>query len=381
VKQAPPPPDSLPEWSAWTAGERDEFTVGVEEEAMLLDLTTWALAHRIESVLPRIPADAIEQTSAETHGSAVEVQTAIHDSVADAIEELRGLRRQLSETLEPLNMRAATSGTHPFAVWQETVVSTGERYDFVQGSMRALARREPTFALHVHVGVEDPERAIRAFNAMRVHLPLLLALSANSPYWQGRDTGLASARTPLWQGFFRVGIPRAYPDYDAYVASVDLLVRTEAIPDPTFLWWDIRPQPRLGTIEIRVMDAQTRLEDAAALVALARCLTRLEVTEGWAGDAAIGAVEAIDENRFLAARDGNRAELIDVEGETRIAVADLVDVLVEHCLPHAQEMGCEAELEGVRDLVREGGCDRQRAHGGEASELRGLVGWLADEFG
>ena len=381
MRAAPPPPEQAPGWSEWHRGTRDEFTIGVEEEAMLLDRTTWALAHRIESVLPRMPPDAVEQTSAETHGSAVEVQTGIHDSVAEALDELRGLRRQLLETLEPLEMRAACSGTHPFAVWQETVVSAGERYEFVQGSMRALARREPTFALHVHVGIEDADRAIRAFNAMRVHLPLLLALSANSPFWQGRDTGLASARTPLWQGFFRVGIPRAYPDFESYVASVDLLVRTEAIPDPTFLWWDIRPQPRLGTIEIRAMDAQTRLDDAAALVALARCLTRLEVMEGWAGDAAIGAVEAIDENRFLAARDGNRAELIDVEGETRIAVGELVEILVERCRPHAQDLECEAELDAVRDLVRECGCDRQRAHGGEASELRGLVGWLADEFG
>lgn len=370
----------MPDWASWAPAQPEEFTIGVEEEAMLLDTTTWALAHRIESVLPRMPPDVVEQTSAETHGSAVEVQTEIHRSVADAMAELGDLRRQLLETLEPLGMRAACSGTHPFAVWQETVVSAGERYELVQGSMRALARREPTFALHVHVGLSGADRAIRVFNAMRAHLPLLLALSANSPYWQGRDTGLASARTPLWQGFFRVGIPRAYPDWETYAESVDLLVRTEAIPDPTFLWWDIRPQPALGTIEIRIMDAQTHLDEAAALVAFVRSLARLEALEGWIGEAAVGAAEAIDENRFLAARDGNAAELIDVEQQTRIPVRELTETLVERCRPHAQDLGCATELEGVLDLAREQGCDRQRARGGEAAELRDLVGWLADEF-
>ena len=159
-----------------------------------------------------------------------------------------------------MGLRAACAGTHPFAVWHDTVVSSGERYQAVYGSMRELARREPTFALHVHVGVPDPEDAIALMNRMRAHLPLLLALSANSPFWQGRDTGLASARTPLFQAFPRVGIPRVFNDYSDYVEAVDLLVRCGSIPEPTFLWWDVRPQPRFGTVEVRIMDAQTRVE-------------------------------------------------------------------------------------------------------------------------
>ena len=153
------------------------------------------------------------------------------------------LRVQLAETLETLGLRAAVAGTHPFAIWQEIAVSGGERYQFVYGSMRELARREPTFALHVHVGVADAETAIRVNDRMRVHLPLLLALSANSPFWQGRDSGLASARTPLFQAFPRVGVPRAFGSYEVYAETVDLLIRTEAVPEATFLWWDVRPQP------------------------------------------------------------------------------------------------------------------------------------------
>ncbi len=177
-------------------------------------------------------------------------------------------------------MRAASAGTHPFAVWQEIVVSAGERYQFVYGSMRELARREPTFGLHVHVGVPDPEAAIHAANRLRTHIPLLLALSVNSPFWQGRDTGLASARTPLFQAFPRVGIPRAFADYAEYVESVDVLIRCDAVPEPTFLWWDVRPQPRFGTVEVRIMDAQTTLADTAAIAALVQCIVRLEVEEG-----------------------------------------------------------------------------------------------------
>ena len=125
--------------------------------------------------------------------------------------------------------------------------------------MRELARREPTFGLHVHVGVPDAEAAIHAANRLRTHIPLLLALSVNSPFWQGRDTGLASARTPLFQAFPRVGIPRAFTDYAEYVEAVDVLIRCDAVPEPTFLWWDVRPQPRFGTVEVRIMDAQTTL--------------------------------------------------------------------------------------------------------------------------
>ena len=156
---------------------------------------------------------------------------------------------------------------HPTTVWQETRISGGERYQQLYASLRELARREPTFALHVHVAVPDPEDAVRAMNGMRGHLPLLLALSANSPFWQGRETGLASTRTPMFGAFPRVGLPRAFADYDAYLESIDVLIRCGAFPEPTFLWWDVRLQPRWGTVEVRIMDAQITLVDSATLAA------------------------------------------------------------------------------------------------------------------
>ena len=272
---------------------------------------------------------------------------------------------------------------HPFASWQDTEISDGDRYRFLYGSMRELARREPTFALHVHVAVADPERAMQAANRMRAHLPLLLALSANSPFWQGRDTRLASARTPLFQAFPRVGIPRAFRDYSDYVETIDLLIGCEAFPEPTFLWWDVRLQPRFGTIEVRIMDAQSTPADSAALTALVQCLVRHEALEGSPADAAGADLpEVLAENRFLAARDGVGvgASMIDARLGRRTPVADLLDRALEDCRGHAEDLDCLEQLEWTRHLVAtpRPHCQLDLARGPD--KLPGLVEALAALF-
>ncbi len=168
---------------------------------MLVAPPGYNLAQAIDEVIPRLPVDVAQFFHRETHAAAVELSTTVHTNVGEAIADLRNLRRALRQTCDNLELQVASSGTHPFAVSREISVSRGERQAAVYGSMRELARREPTFALHVHVGFSDPDEAIAVYNRMRVHLPMLLALSANSPFWQGRDTGLASSRTPLFQAF------------------------------------------------------------------------------------------------------------------------------------------------------------------------------------
>ena len=299
-------------WADWSpAGREAPWTVGIEEEVMLLEPNAWNLTSRSEEVLSELPEDMTERTAAETHGSALELATAPHADVRGAIAELRHLRGGLAGVVEPLGIRAAVAGTHPFTLWEDVEVSPGARYQFLYSSMRELARREPTFGLHVHVAVPNPELAVRAYNRLRAHLPMLLALSGNSPFWQGRDTGLCSMRTPLFQAFPRVGIPREFRSYGDYVEGIDMLLRCDAFPEPTFLWWDVRLQPRFGTLEIRVMDAQTRVADTAAIAALVQCLVRLEALEGQAGHALVSSPEVLEENRFIAARDGMAAQLID----------------------------------------------------------------------
>jgi len=246
--------------------------------------------------------------------------------------------------------------------------------------MRELARREPTFALHVHVGVDEPEDGIRLANRMRAHLPLLLALSVNSPFWQGRDTGLGSARTPLFQAFPRVGIPRHFKDYAEWIETVDMLIRCQAFPEPTFLWWDVRPQPRFGTVEVRILDAQTTVAETVALAALVQCIARLEITEGYVPNRLVYTQEVLDENRFLAARDGMNAELIAPIPECRVPAREQLEALLEACAPHASALGCEDELAPVRRMATRTGAQRQLeiARGGD--RLKGLVESLAEAF-
>jgi carboxylate-amine ligase len=377
----------LPVWAEWAPGGAEApWTVGVEEEVMLLDPERWALASRIDEVLPALSGFVAERAAAETHGSAIELASRPHRTAGGAAAELERLRGRLAHDLERLGLHAAVAGTHPFAQWTDIRVSTGERYQSIYDTMRELARREPTFAVHVHIAVPDPQLAVDALRGLRAHLPVLLALAANSPFWQGRDTGLASARTPVFSTFPRTGLPRAFTSYADYVEAIDVLVRCDAIPEPTYLWWDARLQPKLGTLEVRVMDSQTRVHDTAALAALVQCVVKLEATEGFATSTQSLAWELLDENRFIASRDGMGAALIDADGDCRRPLSDMLEELLDACAPHARELGCETELAGVRALAELPGDERQRQQAGVArgepagDALGSLVQYLAAEF-
>src|SRR3954447_13226046 len=350
-------------WGEWKQGE--PWTVGLEEEVMLLE-PDGSPAWRSEDVLELLDE---RHARGETHGLALEIATDPHASVGAAASQLRHLRAGVAEAVRSLGLCAAVAGTHPTARSEEVEVSPGARYQYLHATMRELARREPTFALHVHVAVPDPELAIRAFDGMRHHVPVLLALSANSPFTRGTDTGLASARTPVFQAFPRTGIPRAFGSYAAYVEAVDVLVRCGAIPEPTFIWWDVRLQPQLGTLEVRVMDAQTRIRDTAALAALVQCLVRLEALDGYAEPALRDCPEALDENRFLAARDGIAAMLVDPARDRCVPASGRLATLVDACRPQARALHCERELAMLAHLAGDPGATRQRAIAGEPAGL------------
>ncbi|MFT4035151.1 MAG: YbdK family carboxylate-amine ligase [Patulibacter sp.] len=372
---------TAPAWASWPHRPGSpRWTIGVEEEVMLVAAPGYNLAQAIDEVIPRLPLQVAPQFHRETHAAAVELSTGVHTQVSGAIDELRTLRRAMRETCDPLELQVASSGTHPFAVSREISVSRGERQAAVYGSMRELARREPTFALHVHVGFADPQAAITVFNRMRVHLPMLLALSANSPFWQGRDTGLASSRTPLFQAFPRVGVPRRFESFEEWVQTVDLMVSCDAFPDPTFLWWDVRVQPRVGTIEVRIMDAQVSLHATRALVAMVQTLARMELEQGWAEEASRAAPEIHDENRFLAARDGVDVALIDPVQRRRVPLRERLDVLLPLLREHAQDLGCEEDLLAVNELYETPGAGYQLRVARRTERLPGLVRQLCAEF-
>jgi glutamate---cysteine ligase / carboxylate-amine ligase len=374
---APLPLDALSEWSEWAPSA--SYTVGIEEEVLVLDPGDWSLAQRTDEILATLSPCVSPHAAAETHEAAIELATLPSATAEGAAREAAGLRAALAADLARSGLRAASAGTHPFALWSETRVSSGARYQLIYESMRELARREPTFALHVHVGMPDPESAVELLNRLRPHIPLLLALSANSPYWQGRDSGFCSARTPIFQAFPRVGIPRAFGSYGDYVDAINQLLRCDAFPEPTFLWWDVRLQPSLGTVELRIMDTQPTPVHTAALAAAVQTIAHLELEEGYHPAELIDAPELLQENRFLAARDGVEARLLDPIAGGRVAVSKQLEELYAAGLPHAQELGCVGAFELIRDLVRSNGAKWQRSIA-RRSDLRGLLAALSLAF-
>src|SRR3954454_11090750 len=341
----------------WRSGSPpDQLTIGIEEEFMLLDPADWSLAFRSDEVLDDLPAELGDRVTLETHAAVMEIATGVHRRVGDAVAELVGLRGELGNALADQGLCAGVAGTHPSAVAGDTVVSSHPRYRHIGESMRVLARREPTLATHVHIGVATPAGAVRLLNRLRKHLPLLLALSANSPFWQGRDTGFASTRTTIFDAFPRSGVPRSFRGYADWVATVDRLLSSGAIADPSFLWWDVRLQPRFGTVEVRIMDGQTTVQDVAAIVALVQSLASFELERRDEPGPRRRSVELIEENRFLAARDGMAASLIDVDSGERVPAIVLLERILAACRRHARRLSCEREIAGVhRLLARHGG--------------------------
>ncbi len=343
---------------------------------MLLDARTRSIANRIDDVLAALPPELARHASSETHACVLELKSAPHATVAGAAEELTTLRSALDDVLRcELGLRAAAAGTHPLAVRADVAVTADPRHREIVETMGALARREPTMALHVHVAVPDGAAAVRALDGLRDDLPLLLALAANSPFWRGCDSGFAAMRSPIFAMFPRVGIPRRFGTYQRYTAAVQRMLSSVAIRDPSFLWWDARLRPPLGTVEVRIMDAQSRPADVGAMVALVQCLVRRHAEEG--GEAATEA-EVLDENRFLAARDGMDAVFVD-ERRGRRPASDVLAERLEACEPYAAALGCLSELADVAALARDPGHVRQRRLAARRG-LDGLVAALVEDF-
>jgi carboxylate-amine ligase len=371
LRPGPNRTDRLPQWAVWNAYGTDAYTIGAEDEVMLVDPADWSLVRTGREVMPSLVDELGASVQPETHAAVVELATGVHHEVGRLAAEMHALRVRLQGELAKLGLEAAAAGAHPWAERAEIECSDTPRYRLIEDTMRALARREPTMALHVHVGVPDPDDAVVLLNAFRPVIALLVALSANSPFSQGRDSGFASTRRALFGAFPRTGTPRAFDNYTDYAAALDGLIVPGAIPDASFIWWDVRLQPRFGTVELRAMDAQSTVGETAALVALVQSFARL-VLEGDHCPPELTA-EQIDENNFLAARDGVDGSVIDPVTGVMAPVRELVGRLVEDCRPHAAALGCEPELEKIAGL---NSAARQRAGG----DLPAVVAELAARF-
>jgi glutamate---cysteine ligase / carboxylate-amine ligase len=335
------------------------YRLGVEEELMILDAESFDLANAIEELLEPAPAGKIKPELME---SVLEVSTEPCDSAGEAKQQLRALRRQVAQTAAGKGLAIGSSGTHPFARWEDQRISARSRYRELVDQLRFVARQEVIFGMHVHVAIDDPDKAIHVANGMRVHVPVLLALSANSPFWRGDLTGLASARTLVFRQFPRVGIPPHYRDWEDYQERIEFMMRSGVIADYTYLWHDVRPHPEFGTVEIRAMDSQTRLEHTVGIAALIQALAR-ELAEHFESGKrlSIYPLEMLDENKWLAARHGLDDELVDLPASERVPTRQLASRLIERVHDHCSDLGSLDELEAVKDLIEAGnGASRQQ---------------------
>jgi carboxylate-amine ligase len=343
-------------------GSGRPFTLGVEEEYMLLDAGSFELVQRVESILrAERGGEFADLVAPELFESLVEFHTPVCDTVADAARELERLRRHAVDAARALGLRLGSAGTHPFSLFEHQQVTDRDRYHALLDELQYAARRELIFGLHVHVGVDDPDRAIRIVNALQGHLCELVALSANSPFWRGEPTGFASCRHLIFAAFPRSGPPPRFESYEEYADVVDMLVRAGCIEDYTRIWWDVRPHPRLGTVEVRVMDAVSRVEDAVALTAYVQALVRRYAEDDEAGRPLSGCHPVVThESKWRAARYGLRAIVVDPDEGGAVPVRQLIERTLAELAPHAGELGCADELDAVRRILSDGnGAERQ----------------------
>jgi glutamate---cysteine ligase / carboxylate-amine ligase len=337
-------------------GSSDPLTIGIEEEVLLVERDGLALANVADRVLAVL--DLPETLAAhEAFAAEVELRTPVCHSVEGARAELRQRRAAAAAAAGRADAELMAVGLHPTAAYGDVQLVDAERYRRLDGLVGGLIRRTPECALHVHVGMPDAEAAIRVLNSLRDHLPLLQGLSAASPYWFGSDSGLASARFSIVRAYPRRGVPRAFGSWQEY-EEVAAAVGDAGDPgDYTFIWWDVRAHPKLGTVEMREMDAQPSVDDACALAALVHALSARALDQPAREHPH---TEAVAESSFRASRDGVEATILH---EGRLApLPEVARATVEAVRPHAREIGADDALEGVERILREGGpAARQRA--------------------
>jgi carboxylate-amine ligase len=345
-------------------GTSDPYTLGVEEEYMLLDGETFDLVQHIDTVLADVSGHELEpRINAELMQSVIEVTTPVCHTPADIERQLRGLRTYVCDVARGRGMRVGSAGTHPFSLFERQRITAKDRYHALVDQMQYIARRELIFGLHVHVAVDDAEKAIQVVNGLIVHLAELVALSASSAFWRGEPTGLHSSRHMVFAAFPRSGPPPRFRDYADYAEVVGQLERTGCIADYTHIWWDIRLHPRLGTIEIRICDAVTALEDVVAITAYCQALVK-HYAERFDAGGEIPSYHRIltTENKWLAARYGLDAPVMDLltGRRNRSPVAHSIRRTLQTIAPQARELGSEEQLAGIEEILRRGNAaDRQ----------------------
>ncbi|MDW5598323.1 YbdK family carboxylate-amine ligase [Conexibacter stalactiti] len=352
------------------------FTVGVEEELMLLDPDTLELAAVAGELLRRLGGDG--RFKPELPAAQLEIATAPAASVADAVAQLTAARRDLAAAADGLVL-PAVAGVHPFSA-AEGVLSSGGRYDVLQAEYGSIARRQLVAGLQVHVAVGGADRTLAVYNALRTYLPELTALAANAPFHGGRDSGLASARPTICEQLPRQGVPPRLESWEQFAAELRWGARAGSVPQPRMWWWELRPHAAFGTLELRVPDAQTTVGEATGVIAFAQALVATLAERHDAGEPLPDAPTwRIEENRWSALRHGLDGTLADLGSGERVPTRDRLGELVDAVAPAAERLGCGDALLATRAAIVANGAVRQRAVARERG-VDGLARWLTERF-
>jgi glutamate---cysteine ligase / carboxylate-amine ligase len=356
------------------------FTIGVEEEFQIIDPETLELRSHVIQLLSEAHGLG-DQVKQEMHQSIVETGTKICDSVSELRLEVHRTRGELVAAAERAGLRVAAAGTHPFSSWIDQVISPGERYQHIVEEMGQLARSLLIFGMHVHVAMPDRQTTIDMMNMVRYFLPHLLALSTSSPFWMGRNTGLRSFRTTVFRRFPRTGIPEIFESWSAYENFVNLLIKLNCIDTGKKIWWDVRPHPTFGTLEFRMFDVPTRVEETVALAALTQAIVvklhRLYTRNiGWR----VYRRALIEENKWRAARYGIEGKLLDLGKEVEVPMKELVSELLEFVDDVVDDLGSRGAVEYVHTILNEGtSADRQLRVFEKTGDLKDVVRHLVTE--
>ncbi len=363
------------------SAKQHTFTLGIEEEFAIIDPETRELRSHIQEILEGGKVTLKEQIKPEMHQSVVELGTEICQSVVDARAHVIELRTKLAELAGRSGLKIASVGTHPFSHWRDQLITQGERYQEIVKDMQQLARANLIFGLHVHVGIADREMAIHVMNQARYFLPHIYALSVNSPFWVGCNTGLKGYRLKVFERFPRTGIPDAFESLSEYEDYCKLLVKTGCVDNAKKIWWDIRLHPFFDTLEVRVCDAQSRVDDTLAIAALIQAviaklhkLLRQNITFR------VYRRRLLDENRWRASRYGIDGKLIDFGRETEVDARSLLNELLEFVSTEVNELGSENEMAHIERVMREGtGADRQLAVWERTQDMKTVVDHIVAE--
>src|SRR3954471_8366868 len=357
------------------------YTLGIEEEFAIVDPETRQLRSHIQEILEGGKVVLKEQIKPEMHQSVVELGTEICQSVTNARDHVIELRSKLASLAEKAGLKIASVGTHPLSHWRDQLITEGERYQEIVKDMQLVARANLIFGLHVHVGIPDRESAIHVMNMVRYFLPHIYALSVNSPFWVGQDTGLKGYRLKVFERFPRTGIPDAFESLSEYEDFCKLLVKTGCIDNPKKIWWDIRLHPYFDTLEVRVCDAQSRVDDTLAIAALIQAvIAKLYKLLKFNTTFRVYRRRLLDENRWRASRYGIEGKLIDFGRETEVETRSLLNELMEFVSTEVDELESKREMTHIERIMREGtGADRQLEVFHRTNDMKAVVDQIVAE--